>query len=86
MKWIRDSWGTGWLLVNEDYVVGSVLPGVGADILHVCACSMGDKYEHAPERYCLFVNCDYERHIGDIPFDTPEEELKALATAMWRLG
>jgi hypothetical protein len=24
--------------------------------------------------------------VGTIPYDTPEEELKALAIAMWRLG
>jgi hypothetical protein len=48
-------------------------------ILDFRGCSWG-------EQHAWIVTRRSAKPLGTLPYDTPEEELKALAIAMWRLG
>jgi hypothetical protein len=69
-------WDGGWILHQD-----------GQEVLHIAKRSADDVQDtREPGRYCVFGHCSYTEYLGDLPLDMPEEELKAMAIAMWRMS
>lgn len=85
LKWDRDSAGDGWFFVNADVYDPDCISGV---LFHVAARGENrESYSSYPRtRYCVFAQCSYQKYCGDIPLTYSEEEVKAMAIALWRLS
>lgn len=87
LKWTRDSTRTGWLLRDLD-----IDDDGGNDNVVLHAAARGHHREtyiyniQDATRYCVFGHCEYDEYCGDIPLTYSEEEVKAMAIALWRLS
>jgi hypothetical protein len=77
IKWQRVP--DGWLAYDADK--NDAYP-----LFHLAWRGAGDIHLAGHDRYCVFGRSLYEEYLGDMPRELSEEDAKAAALVLWRLG